>query len=173
MRRSHRRSFAAVAALLFMLAGAAVASVASAASAVADEPAPRVVVPAAAFELAAHAGKVVVLDFWASWCKPCRESMPWLSGLQRQHGAKGLQVVAVSVDTDEGAMRARLAELDPGIVVVFDPEGTLAAQYKLEGMPTSYLIDRAGKVRGSHLGFRAKEAAAREAEVVALLEEGK
>lgn len=163
MRRFPRRLSAAAAVLLLALAGAAVA---------ADGPAPRAVVAAAAFDLAAHAGKVVVLDFWASWCKPCRESMPWLSRLQREHGAKGLQVVAVSVDADEADMRSRLGELDEGIVVVFDPEGVLAQQYKLEGMPTSYLIDRGGKARGSHLGFRAKEAAAREAEIVALLEEG-
>lgn len=163
MRRFPRRLSAAAAVLLLALAGAAVA---------ADGPAPRAVVPAAAFDLAAHAGKVVVLDFWASWCKPCRESMPWLSRLQREHGAKGLQVVAVSVDADEADMRSRLGELDEGIVVVFDPEGVLAQQYKLEGMPTSYLIDRGGKARGSHLGFRAKEAAAREAEIVALLGEG-
>jgi len=161
-----RRLPATAAVLLLALAGAAGAAVA------ADGPAPRAVDPAAAFDLAAHAGKVVVLDFWASWCKPCRESMPWLSALQREHGAKGLQVVAVSVDADEADMRSRLGDLDEGIVVVFDPEGALAAQYKLEGMPTSYLIDRAGKTRGSHLGFRAKDAAAREAEIVALLGEG-
>ena len=164
MRRFFPRLPAAAAALLLVLAGAAGA---------ADGPAPRAVVPAASFDLAAHAGKVVVLDFWASWCKPCRESMPWLSRLQRDHGAKGLQVVAVSVDADEADMRSRLDELDEGIVVVFDPEGALAQQYKLEGMPTSYLIDREGKARGSHLGFRAKDAAAREAEIVALLEEGR
>jgi thiol-disulfide isomerase/thioredoxin len=163
MRRFPRRLSAAAAVLLLVLAVAAVA---------AEAPAPRAVVPAAAFDLAAHAGKVVVLDFWASWCKPCRESMPWLSRLQREHGAKGLQVVAVSVDADEADMRSRLGELDEGIVVVFDPEGALAKQYELEGMPTSYLIDREGKARGSHLGFRAKEAAAREAEIVALLGEG-
>lgn len=164
MRQFPRLSGVVATVLLVVLAGAAAA---------ADEPAPRAVVPAASFDLAAHAGKVVVLDFWASWCKPCRESMPWLSRLQREHGAKGLQVVAVSVDADEADMRSRLGEIDEGIVVVFDPEGVLASQYKLEGMPTTYLVDRAGKLRGSHLGFRAKDAAAREAEIVALLGEGK
>lgn len=164
MRQFPRLPGVVATALLVVLAGAARA---------ADEPAPRAVVAASSFDLAAHAGKVVVLDFWASWCKPCRESMPWLSRLQREHGAKGLQVVAVSVDADEADMRSRLGELDGGIVVVFDPEGALASQYRLEGMPTTYLVDRAGKLRGSHLGFRAKDAAAREAEIVALLGEGK
>lgn len=170
MRQIHRRPIAAAKAFLFglvLVAGWAVAAVADEAAA------PRAVVPAAEFKLADHAGKVVVLDFWASWCKPCRESMPWLSRLQREHGAKGLQVVAVSVDAEEADMRGRLGDLDEGIVVVFDPEGVLAQQYKLEGMPTSFLVDRGGKVRGSHLGFREKEAAAREAEITALLGEGK
>ncbi|MBK8167878.1 MAG: TlpA family protein disulfide reductase [bacterium] len=149
----------------------------AAASARAGDPAPaaatRAVVPAADFELASYQGRVVVLDFWASWCKPCRQSLPWLSDLQRRHGEKGLQVVAVSVDADEAAMRERLGDIDPGIVVVFDPEGVLAQQYKLEVMPTSFLVDRAGKARGSHRGFMAKEADRREVEIVALLEEGR
>jgi hypothetical protein len=89
--------------------------------------------------------------------------------LQRKHAGEGLQIVAVSVDTEESAMLARLGEIDPGIVVVFDPQGVLVAQYDPEGMPTSFLIDRAGKVQASHLGFFAAETAAREAEVVALL----
>lgn len=129
----------------------------------------RAVIAAADFKLAAYAGRVVLLDFWASWCKPCKQSMPWLSMLQRKYAGDGLQVVAVSVDTDERAMLARLGEIDPGIVVVFDPQGVLVAQYDPESMPTSFLIDRTGKVQARHLGFFAAETAAREAAVVALL----
>lgn len=142
-------------------------------NAAAAEPAARQVIPAAEFKLTDHAGKVVVLDFWASWCKPCKLSMPWLSKLQRSYAGQGLQIVAISVDTDEAAMRARLGELDPGIVVVFDPKGELAAQYKLEGMPTTFLVDRAGKPAGSHVGYLEKEADQREAEIAALLKEGR
>lgn len=165
----------ALAGLVLLLAATAAGadSAAPAPGATPDPAAARAVVPAAAFALADHQGKVVVLDFWASWCKPCRQSLPWLSELQRRHGERGLQVVAVSVDADEAAMRARLGDIDPGIVVVFDPEGAIAQQYKLEAMPTSFLIDRAGKARGSHVGFMAKEADRREAEIVALLEEGR
>lgn len=133
----------------------------------------RTVLAVADFALTGHQGQVVVLDFWASWCKPCRQSLPWLSALQRRHADKGLQVVAVSVDADEAAMRSRLGDIDPGIVVVFDPEGVLAKRYRLEAMPTSFLVDREGKVRGSHVGFLEKEAARREAEIVALLEDGR
>lgn len=132
----------------------------------------RTIVPAADFKLADHQGKVVVLDFWASWCKPCKMSMPWLSQMQRKYAEQGLQIVAVSVDTDEKAMRSRLPDLDPGIVVVFDPKGELARQYKLQGMPTTFLIDRDGKQTASHVGYLESLAAEREAEIAAMLEEG-
>ncbi len=141
--------------------------------AVAGEPAERPVFAAAEFALADHAGKVVALDFWASWCEPCKASLPWFSRMQRQYGEQGLQIVAVSVDTDEALMRSRLGDIDPGIIVVFDPKGELAAQYKLEGMPTTYLIDRAGKVVASHVGYRNADACKREAEIAAMLKEGK
>ena len=133
----------------------------------------RTVIPAADFKLADHQGKVVVLDFWASWCKPCKLSMPWLSQLQRKYAGQGLQIVAVSVDKDEKAMRARLADIDPGIVVVFDPKGALAKQYELQGMPTTFLFDRAGKQAASHVGYLESAAAEREAEIAAMLGEGK
>lgn len=132
----------------------------------------RTIVPAAEFKLADHQGKVVVLDFWASWCKPCKMAMPWLSQLQRKYAKQGLQIVAVSVDTDEAAMRSRLPDIDPGIVVVFDPKGVLAQQYKLQGMPTTFLIDRDGKQTASHVGYLESQAAEREAEIAAMLEEG-
>lgn len=133
----------------------------------------RTIIPAAEFKLADHQGQVVVLDFWASWCKPCKLSMPWLSQLQRKYAKQGLQIVAVSVDTDEQAMRARLADIDPGIVVVFDPKGVLAKQYELQGMPTTILIDREGRQTASHVGYLESLMAEREAEIAAMLGEGK
>lgn len=142
-------------------------------AAAAAEPAERPVLAAAEFALADHAGKVVALDFWASWCKPCKASMPWLSRMQQQYGEQGLQIVAVSVDADEASMRSRLGDIDPGIIVVFDPKGELAAQYKLEGMPTTYLIDRNGKPVASHVGYREADAGEREAEIAAMLKEGR
>ncbi len=137
----------------------------------ADNAGARGIVAAADFKLENYAGRVVMLDFWASWCNPCKASMPWMSAMQRVYGKKGLQVVAVSVDKDEKAMRSRLDLLDPNIIVVFDPKGKLAEQYKLEGMPTTFLIDRAGTVKGSHIGFRDAETDAREAELAKLLED--
>jgi cytochrome c biogenesis protein CcmG, thiol:disulfide interchange protein DsbE len=159
--------------LAAVLAVAAIAAVAATAAVAADPvpaPAGRPVLAAGDLKLADYAGKVVVLDFWASWCKPCKLSMPWLSALQRKYGPKGLQIVAVSVDTDEKAMRTRLAEIDDGIVVVFDPKGDLAGQYRLQGMPTTFLFGRDGKPAGSHLGYLEKDAPEREAEIAKLLE---
>ncbi len=143
---------------------------ATAAGAAASAPAERHVLAAADLKLADYAGKVVVLDFWASWCKPCKMSMPWLSALQRKYGPQGLQIVAISVDAEEKAMRTRLGDIDDGIVVVFDPDGELARQYQLKAMPTTFLIGRDGKPAGSEVGYREKELPAREAAIVELLE---
>lgn len=125
----------------------------------------------AAFDLAQFKGKVVYLDFWASWCAPCRRSFPWLDGLQRKHGAEGFVVVAVNVDTDRALASGFLREVPVGFKVAYDPKGELAAQWKLLGMPSSFLIDRSGKVRSSHQGFRKGDEAKREAEIAQLLAE--
>ena len=156
---------------LLILALVIVAASAQAQGAVpADNAGARGVVAAADFKLEDYTGRVVMLDFWASWCGPCKASMPWMSAMQRAYGKKGLQIVAVSVDKDEKAMRSRLDLLDPNIIVVFDPKGKLAGKYKLDGMPTTFLIDRDGKMKGSHIGFRDAETDAREAELSALLD---
>jgi cytochrome c biogenesis protein CcmG/thiol:disulfide interchange protein DsbE len=122
-------------------------------------------------DLTAYRGKVVYLDFWASWCAPCRRSFPWLDGLQRQHGPEGFVVIAVNVDTDRALASGFLAEVPVGFKVAYDPQGRLAAEWRLLGMPSSFLIDRTGKVRASHQGFRKGDEAARAAEIVALLAE--
>lgn len=169
--RPQARSRLRLTTLAVVLALSSLAALAATAAMAADPaPAARQVLAAADLKLADYAGKVVVLDFWASWCKPCKLSMPWLSALQRKYGPKGLQIVAISVDTDEKAMRSRLADIDDGIVVVYDPEGDLAARYKLQGMPTTFLFGRDGKPAGSHLGYMEKDAPDREAEIAKLLE---
>lgn len=165
MRHPARKAFLVVALAL------AAASAHAQGAVPADNAGARGVVAAADFKLESYAGRVVMLDFWASWCKPCAASMPWLTAMQRMYGKKGLQVVAVCVDKDEKAMRSRLDLLDPNIVVVFDPKGKLAETYKLEGMPTTFLIGRDGKVAGSHIGFRDAETDAREAELAKMLED--
>lgn len=124
-----------------------------------------------ALDLAQYKGKVVYLDFWASWCAPCRRSFPWLDALERKHGAEGFVVIAVNVDTERALAAGFLEQVPVGFKVAYDPKGELAARWQLLGMPSSFLIDRSGKVRSTHQGFRKGDEALREAEIVKLLAE--
>ena len=105
-------------------------------------------------ELSRLKGKVVYLDFWASWCDPCRESFPWMSKLKEQYADQGLEVVAVNLDKDRSNAEAFLKNMKVNFVVAFDPEGNTASEYELRGMPGSYLIGRDGSIHASHVGFR-------------------
>ncbi len=111
----------------------------------------------AAVSLADYQGQVVLLDFWASWCGPCKEEMPFLIGLHRQYKSKGLAVVAINIDDDVANMRAFLSSLPgsaPAFPIIWDHEKNIPAQYEIEAMPTSVLIDRGGVVRFWHNGFK-------------------
>ena len=100
------------------------------------------------------AGRVVLLDFWASWCAPCKASFPSLSALQREWGAQGLTVIGVSVDEKKTAYDAFVSRLKPSFVTLRDAEKRLVRVVRVPTMPTSYLIDRKGVVRLVHEGFR-------------------
>lgn len=108
--------------------------------------------------LADHAGKVVYLDFWASWCGPCQRSLPFMEQLHREFGEAGLVVIAVNVDEQpEDALRF-LQRFAVGYAVLDDSRGALAALYDVQDMPSSYLIDRDGIVRTVHRGFNRSDA---------------
>jgi thiol-disulfide isomerase/thioredoxin len=98
-------------------------------------------------------GKVVYVDFWASWCAPCRQSFPWLQGLYERYHIKGLEIVAVNVDKDHNAALKFLQDHPVGFTVVYDSTGALAEQFKLEAMPSSFVYDRDGHLVAHHLGF--------------------
>ena len=132
---------------------------------------PRVPTPTA-LDLKPYAGRVVYVDFWASWCQPCRSSFPWLNELQKKYGERGLTVLMVNEDHDRKAAEAFLAELGGDLQIVWDVENKFALAYELQGMPSSFLIGRDGRLRTSHLGFDPKKTAEVEAEVEALLAEG-
>lgn len=108
---------------------------------------------AADLDLAAHKGKVVYVDFWASWCGPCRQSFPWMKAMHEKYGKDGLVIIAVNVDQERKLADAFLAEFNPAFTVLFDDKGALASQFKVQTMPSSYLLDRQGKPRFKHLGF--------------------
>jgi len=104
--------------------------------------------------LKSHRGKVVWLDFWASWCPPCLSSLPELEELRKQMPAGEFQIVAINLDEDKKKALKFLARNPVGYPSGSDPKGALPDQYGLETMPTSYLIDRRGVVRVVHKGYR-------------------
>jgi cytochrome c biogenesis protein CcmG, thiol:disulfide interchange protein DsbE len=118
-----------------------------------------------------YAGKVVLVDFWASWCVPCLRSFPWMNDLQRRHGAAGLIIVAVNLDHDRQLADDFLKKTPANFHLEFDAAGGLARQFGVQAMPTSFLIDRRGKVRIRHAGFRDKQRMERERQIEELLKE--
>lgn len=114
-------------------------------------------------------GKVVLVDFWASWCAPCRESLPFLDKLSKSYRDRGLVVLGVNIDSDLGAARKFLKGLPVSFTVLNDPEKLVAKAYAPPTMPSSYLIDRNGKVHLVHAGFKPSDAARLDAEVKNLL----
>ena len=121
------------------------------------------------FDLTQYQGKVVYLDFWASWCKPCRHSFPWMNAMQQKYAADGLVIVAVNLDEQTADAAKFLKEVPADFSIVYDPQGKLAEHYELIGMPTSFLISRDGAVIKKHQGFYDSSPADYEAEIRAAL----
>lgn len=99
-------------------------------------------------------GRVIWVDFWASWCVPCRRSFPWLNEMQRKYEAAGLEIIGVNLDKERALADAFLTEVPAAFALRFDPAGALAKEFKVQSMPSSYLIDTNGKVLTAHYGFR-------------------
>ncbi len=118
--------------------------------------------------LDAYAGRVVYVDFWASWCAPCAESFPWLNTLKQTFGSR-LAVVGVNVDENGADADAFLRRHPAQFDLVRDPQGRLAAHYALPGMPTALILDPQGRVIHRHSGFRRADIAAYEAAIAEAL----
>jgi thiol-disulfide isomerase/thioredoxin len=128
--------------------------------------------PAPAFPaLEAARGKVVLVDFWASWCGPCRQALPAYEQLRREYAARGFEVIGVNVDRRAGDREAALKALHLSYPQVADAAGALAERYDVSGMPASYLLDRHGLVRQVHVGFEPEDIAPLRQAVAQLLEE--
>jgi len=104
--------------------------------------------------LADYRGKVVYLDFWASWCAPCLVSLPLLEELRREFPGDRFQILAVNVDRDSEKARRFLGERPVGYPSGADPEGRVPERFEIETMPTSFLLDGRGVIRHVHRGFR-------------------
>jgi peroxiredoxin len=115
-------------------------------------------------------GTVVYVDFWASWCVPCRVSFPVLDALRAELGPRGFEVLAVSVDASRTDALGFLEEIPVRYPVLHDPESRTLEAYGVIGMPTGFLVDREGTVRAVHEGFRKGDADKLRAEVLTLLD---
>ena len=116
-------------------------------------------------------GKVVLLDFWASWCIPCRKSFPEIDRLSKDFASKGVTVIAVNVDEQRKNADAFLSQFPHQVTVAFDSKGVSAKAFDLQGMPSSLIIDRGGHVRFTHMGYTDKTIAQFRTEIGQLLME--
>jgi len=123
-----------------------------------------------AFDLGRWRGRVVLLDFWASWCLPCRQSFPWMEEMRAKYGDRGLVVVAVDLDEDPAKAARFLKGSRVGFVDVRDPNGAIARAFGVAVMPSSLLFDRQGRPVYRHEGFRPENAREYEGHLVELLE---
>ena len=121
--------------------------------------------------IASHKGKVIYLDFWASWCGPCRKSFPWMNNMQEKYQQQGLVIISVNVDNSKALADEFLAEVPANFNVFYDPKGKVARKFKLKGMPSSYIIDRSGKMVSAHVGFTESKKMKYEEELQTLLNE--
>jgi cytochrome c biogenesis protein CcmG/thiol:disulfide interchange protein DsbE len=126
---------------------------------------------AATLDLDSLRGRVVYLDFWASWCAPCRQSFPWMQAMKDAHEHEGLTVVTINLDRSQEDAERFLAKFNPNFDVRFDPQGLVAGRFKIHGMPTSVIIDRHGVQRFTHIGFRAVDQQAYENQLRQVLAE--
>lgn len=124
------------------------------------------------FDSTSLRGRVVVVDFWASWCAPCRRSFPALDALEKRYGAQGLSIVGVNVDTEREEADRFLKAVPVSFAIVFDPDGKTPERFGVKAMPSSYVIGRDGRLRLANLGFREKDEAKLDAAIKAALAEG-
>jgi len=102
-------------------------------------------------------GKVVYLDFWASWCDPCRKSFPWMNEIHSRYDSKKFTIIAVNLDSSKSDAQKFLKIVPADFDIAYDPNGTVASKYKLKTMPSSYLIDKKGNLIYVHQGYREGE----------------
>jgi thiol-disulfide isomerase/thioredoxin len=123
------------------------------------------------FDVTSLRGKVVLVDFWASWCEPCRTALPALDAMARRHHDSGLIVVGIDIDGSRENANRFLAERlpQPSITLLYDRDGAMMGKLGASGMPALYLVDRAGVVRRVDAGYTPEHLQDVERSVVELL----
>ena len=120
-------------------------------------------------EVQATKGQYIYIDYWASWCGPCRQSFPWMNALQAKLGPKGLKVVAVNVDAKRTDADKFLTHTPAQFTVAFDPKGESAKKLAIKTMPTSLLVSPDGTVLFVHSGFRTEDAGQLEGRILSMM----
>lgn len=121
--------------------------------------------------LAQHKGKVIYVDFWASWCGPCRKSFPWMNTMQNKYQDQPFTVLSVNLDHSKDLAAKFLLTSPADFPIIYDAKGKLAKKFKVKGMPSSYLINKAGKIVSAHVGFTQSKKTKYQAEIEHLLAE--
>jgi thiol-disulfide isomerase/thioredoxin len=158
------------------LAAAALASLLAATAARADAPAPgqraidfqATTLAGRPLKLSSLRGKVVLLDFWASWCEPCKKELPLLAEIARKLRPRGVEILAVNIDSDRRLAEEFLRKHEVSLTVLLDPEGAVVKRYDPPKMPTSFVVDREGVLRHVNAGFEAGDEQKIERELTAL-----
>jgi peroxiredoxin len=99
-------------------------------------------------------GQVVMVNFWASWCGPCRQEMPHLEALHQRYSSLGFTLLGVNVDKDSGDAQEFLDETSVSFPILFDPESSVSELYDVIAMPSTVLVDREGNMRFIHHGYK-------------------
>ena len=143
--------------ILGFVATAAVTCAAALASSPATGPAPDFTLDSRAgkpLSLSEYKGKVVMLNFWASWCVPCKQEMPLLETIQKKYSKLGFTLIGVNVEPDSKAANAVLQKIPVTFPIVYDTESKVSQAYQVSGMPSTVIIDRKGQVRMLHQGYK-------------------
>jgi peroxiredoxin len=122
--------------------------------------------------LSDYKGKVTVLDFWASWCKPCKEEFPFLIDLYEQYSEKDFSILTVNLDTELDNFKKFIKKLNKDVPfkIILDPDSKIPTLYNIESIPNVFILDKKGVIRYIHIGFTSSEKENFKKEIESLLD---